>query len=107
MHCGKRNTLSLGGIIRPLTGLGVPEEEARYYEQEFEKGRILMTARANGRNGQARRILQRRGAHDMHTKRIAADERIRLDDADYSTQVAAKSRTTRKRQQPSESGEHV
>src|SRR2546421_8405330 len=38
-----------GGIIGALTGLGVPEEEARYYQREFEAGRTIVTVKAGNR----------------------------------------------------------
>jgi uncharacterized protein (TIGR02271 family) len=43
----------------------VPEEEARYYESEFQQGRILVTVKADGRMTEAQGILHRYGAYDM------------------------------------------
>ena len=51
-----------GGLVGALVGLGVPEEEAQYYEEEFRSGRILVTVRANGRVEEAREILLSHGA---------------------------------------------
>jgi hypothetical protein len=51
-----------GGLVGALIGLGVPEEEAQYYEEEFRSGRILVTVRANGREEEAREILLSHGA---------------------------------------------
>jgi hypothetical protein len=53
---------AVGGIVGALVGLGVPEEEARYYEQEFHAGRTLVTVRAPGRYEEASAILRRYGA---------------------------------------------
>lgn len=54
-----------GGILGALVGMGVPEDEARYYETEFESGRMLVTVRADGRFDEARDILYRCGAFDV------------------------------------------
>jgi len=54
-----------GGILGALVGMGVPEEEARYYEEEFNEGRILVTVKAGDRYQAARDILRREGAYDI------------------------------------------
>jgi len=54
-----------GGILGALIGMGVPEDEARYYETEFKSGRMLVTVRADGRFDEARDILYRSGAYDV------------------------------------------
>ena len=61
-----------GGLIGVLTGLGIPEEEAHYYEAEFRAGRTLVTVRTNGRHREAEDILRRFGAYDAHARREAA-----------------------------------
>jgi hypothetical protein len=48
-----------GGILGALIGLGIPEEEARRYEEEFLAGRTLVVAQAIGRGGEALAILHR------------------------------------------------
>jgi hypothetical protein len=57
-----------GGILGALTDMGVPEEDARYYETEFRGGRTLLTVRATGRADEARNILQRHGAYDVSSR---------------------------------------
>jgi hypothetical protein len=39
-----------GGIAGALTSLDVPDEEARYYDAEFQAGRTLVTVRTETRN---------------------------------------------------------
>jgi uncharacterized protein (TIGR02271 family) len=56
------------GIVGALIGLGIPEEEARYYEGEFKAGRTLVTVRADGRYDEACAVLRRFGAYDVHTR---------------------------------------
>ncbi|GAC1358119.1 MAG: hypothetical protein PVS3B1_23380 [Ktedonobacteraceae bacterium] len=57
-----------GGIIGALTNAGVPEEEARYYQGEFEAGRVLVTVDAPGRQQEAIDVLRRNGAYDANTR---------------------------------------
>jgi hypothetical protein len=61
----------LGALAGALIGLGIPEEEARYYQSEFEQGRAVVTVRADGpgRQQQARDVLDRYGAYDVHRAR--------------------------------------
>lgn len=51
-----------------LIGLGVPEEEAHYYESEFNEGRILVTVKAGSRFTEARDVLFRHGAYDVENR---------------------------------------
>jgi len=52
-----------GGIAAALIDLGVPEEDARYYEGEFRSGRALVTVQTDGRYDEARTIMESYGAH--------------------------------------------
>jgi uncharacterized protein (TIGR02271 family) len=62
-----------GGVLGALVGsLGVPEEEAEYYDSEFRGGRTLVTVKADGRDREARDILHRLGAYDVERRRGAA-----------------------------------
>ena len=60
-----------GGILGGLIAAGVPEDEARHYESEFNAGRMIVTVRAPGRVTEAEGIMRRYGATD-HTSRMAA-----------------------------------
>ncbi|MGZ5941996.1 MAG: YsnF/AvaK domain-containing protein, partial [Isosphaeraceae bacterium] len=55
---------AIGGLLGALTGAGIPEEEAHYYQGEFEAGRTLVTVTADGRYDEAVTILRRHGAYD-------------------------------------------
>lgn len=55
------------GVAGALIGLGIPDEEARYYEEEFKQGRILVTVKAPARRDEARDILHRSGGYDLYT----------------------------------------
>jgi hypothetical protein len=56
-----------GGLIGALTGAGVPEEEARWYESEVGRGGWLVTVNAHGRYDEARAILHEYGGRDYET----------------------------------------
>jgi uncharacterized protein (TIGR02271 family) len=58
----------LGALAGALIGMGVPEEEARYYEGEFNQGRVLVTVRADDRAPDAERILREWGAYDVNNR---------------------------------------
>lgn len=53
------------GVAGALIGLGIPEEEANYYDEEFRAGRTVVTVQAMGRQAEARSILQRAGGRSM------------------------------------------
>ena len=48
-----------GGVLGALIGLGIPETEARRYEEEFLAGRTLVVVQAIGRGAEALGILHR------------------------------------------------
>jgi hypothetical protein len=52
------------GLTGTLVGLGIPKEEAEYYEGELRSGRIIVTVRPEGRNAEALAILRRFGGYD-------------------------------------------
>ncbi len=54
-----------GWLVGGLVGLGVPKEEAEYYEDRVHKGSVLVTVDAQGRDGEARQILSNAGAEDL------------------------------------------
>ena len=58
-----------GGLLGALTGLGVPEDEARWYEAEVGRGGTLVTVRADGRYEEARRIMSEYGALEPWSER--------------------------------------
>jgi uncharacterized protein (TIGR02271 family) len=63
-----------GGVIGALVGLGIPEDEAEYYHEEFNRGKILVTVRADDMYDEARDILQRNGAYDIHSHRESGSD---------------------------------
>ncbi len=51
-----------GGLVGALTHLGIPEEEARYYQDELNAGKTIVTVHAQGRFADAMAILRENGA---------------------------------------------
>jgi hypothetical protein len=62
---------AVGGLVGMFTGMGIPDEEAHYYEGEFNQGRILVTVRAGSRYMEARDALRHAGAWDVESRRAA------------------------------------
>lgn len=56
---------AVGGILGAMTGLGVSENEARYYDEQFNAGKAIIAVRANANEAEAERILRNHGAYNM------------------------------------------
>ena len=56
------------GITDSLAGLGLPEQEAEFYNSEFEAGRTIVTVTTNDRQQEAFDILRRNGAYDFNAR---------------------------------------
>ena len=52
---------AVGGILGAMTGLGISEEEARFYEKRFNEGKAIVAVRAGDRYATAVEILNRTG----------------------------------------------
>jgi len=61
--------VAVGGILGAMTGAGLTEEEAEFYNEQFNAGRAIVTVRSSPRDAQAAAILRRHGGYDMHTGR--------------------------------------
>jgi hypothetical protein len=57
-----------GGMLGALVGLGVPEEEATFYKEEFDAGRVLVTVQAGERASEAAEVLRRFDAYDITSR---------------------------------------
>ncbi|MEO8972069.1 MAG: low temperature-induced protein, partial [Ktedonobacteraceae bacterium] len=51
-----------GGFMGAFVRMGVPEEQARQYEQEFKAGRTIITVKTDDRQQDALNILSNNGA---------------------------------------------
>ncbi len=67
-----------GGITGAMLGLGIPEDEAKYYDERFREGGTLMTVRADDRYGDASDIVRKRRGYDYETRgdRPAMETRV-------------------------------
>lgn len=61
----------IAGLVGALVGAGVPEREAKYYQEQFEAGRTIVTVAAGDRAVEAANILSRNGAHEMRSQAAA------------------------------------
>jgi hypothetical protein len=59
---------AVGGIFGAMTGLGISEEEARYYDKEFQSGRAIVAVKPNGRAAEVADILTRSGGRGVHAE---------------------------------------
>jgi len=55
---------SVGTIVGGLVGLGVPEEDAKYYENEVQSGRYVVTVHAGKRAAEVQAIFSRYQGYD-------------------------------------------
>ena len=51
-----------GGIVGALVGMGLPKEEAEYFERGFREGGVLVTVNGGDRAAEALAVLERHGA---------------------------------------------
>jgi hypothetical protein len=66
-----------GSLMGALTGMGVPEDEARWYETEVGRGGTLVTVRADQRYEEARQLMLRFGAREaLRSAQTGADDQV-------------------------------
>jgi hypothetical protein len=58
----------IAGLVGALVGAGLPEHEAKYYQDEFEAGRTIVTVDAAKRADEVAAILRKNGAYDMGSR---------------------------------------
>jgi len=65
-----------GLLVGTLVGLGVPDEDAAYYDEEFKKGRTIVVLRGDDRRELAHTILSAHHAESagIVTQRTLADQ---------------------------------
>lgn len=70
-----------GGIVGALIGLGIPDEQARYYEDEFKRGSTIVIVSTDERPADALEILRACDSYNRYDEEIEA-EREHLERAD-------------------------
>jgi uncharacterized protein (TIGR02271 family) len=56
-----------GGITDDLVSMGIPQQEADYYNNEFEQGHTIVTVNTRDQQQQAYDILMRDGGYDFNS----------------------------------------
>ena len=59
-----------GGLIGGLIGMGIPEEEAKHYNERLEAGDIVVSVVAGNREAEAREILHGDGVISSHMRTV-------------------------------------
>jgi hypothetical protein len=57
---------AVGGILGAMTGLGISEEEAKFYEKHFNEGKAIVAVKAGPRYREAMDILSQAGGKHIH-----------------------------------------
>jgi len=65
----------VAGLAGALIGMGIPEEEAKYYEGEFHSGRTIVTVKADGRYDEAVAVLRRNQGYDYSQRQSTTTTR--------------------------------
>ena len=66
-----------GGLLGALMGLGVPEEDARIYEERINEGGILVAVPARpGEEGEVRMLLEESGADTIRSLTLTQEKSI-------------------------------
>jgi uncharacterized protein (TIGR02271 family) len=58
---------SPGSLGDTLTAMGASPEEATYYQHEYDQGHTVVAVESSGHQQEAKEILSRFGAYDVHT----------------------------------------
>lgn len=66
-------------LVNDFLGLGVSQDRANYYDQEFKNGRTIVSVRPDGRDQDALSILRRNGAYDYGYDRSAIQTQTSTD----------------------------
>ena len=77
----------MAGLAGALVGVGIPKDEAEFYQREFESGRVVVTVAAEGRELEARRIIEHNGGYDQ-ASRDTGMRRTSIDVPVHSDQLA-------------------
>jgi uncharacterized protein (TIGR02271 family) len=100
------------GITDSLENMGLPEEEATFYNREFEAGHTVVTVNTEDRQQEAYNILLRNGAYDFNsrsTQAAAYSSTAGIDTQQYDTEgaqrVQLREEELRARKQPVETGQ--
>jgi uncharacterized protein (TIGR02271 family) len=98
------------GITDSLENLGLPDDQATFYNSEFENGRTIVTVLTNDRQQEAYDILHRDGAYDFNSRSAQATgyssgAGAQQYDTEGAQRVQLREEELRARKQPVQTGE--
>jgi uncharacterized protein (TIGR02271 family) len=96
------------GILDSLTSLGIPQQEASYYNSEFMAGRTVVTVNASDRQQEAFDILSRNGGYNATTamgQSTATNAQDRTLDTNGAERVQLREEQLQVNKQPVQTGE--
>lgn len=91
-----------GWLVGGLVALGIPREEAEYYQGQVERGRVLVTVDATGREEEARTTLLRNGAENLREASASATEAGNVAPESLPTDTSYEASATNPRGYPTE-----
>lgn len=59
---------AVSGLAGTLVGMGLPKDEAEFYQSEIEAGQVLVTVADHGRETEAQMIMRKSGGYDMSAR---------------------------------------
>ncbi|HCI79232.1 MAG TPA: hypothetical protein DHW02_06055 [Ktedonobacter sp.] len=65
---GQDNGSSTNNLSGDLTNLGLPQDQASYYDNQFRQGNTVVSVRPDGRDDEAMNILRTNGAYDYNNQ---------------------------------------
>jgi len=79
-----------GSVYDDLVGMGMPQNDASYFQSEYEAGRSIVAVIADGRGQEASDILARNGGYGAtrHSQQTAAYGTNATQTTDYDTNAA-------------------
>jgi uncharacterized protein (TIGR02271 family) len=100
-----------GGLIGALAGMGIPEEDARHFDQGFQAGGTLVTVNAGSRDDEARELLYETGAdlgsmgRGISTSNVMSGQRFSGTETDDSARVELREEELRAEKERVQAGE--
>jgi hypothetical protein len=64
-------------LAQDFMKLGIPQERANYYEHEFQAGHVVVSVRPDGREAEAKHILQGNGGYDRGLESARPSEEVK------------------------------
>ena len=78
-----------GNITNDLTDMGLSDEEAQYYANEYKNGNTILVVSASNRQQEALNILQEYGAYNARTSDSSPETTYSQQPADADQQIAS------------------